>query len=501
MARILLIAFLVAFPFFGSQAQVSNNEMRSHFQQFFENFQRDPVATMQALPVKYDSEGNVVHDALFSPADLEGNQFVTLKDKARAKITYNPAALVMAQINQANDPDSLLLNSQQINFLTLANQNLMKGSVLEQPWSSDYWPTYKGGLANRYTTFGNLRNWLSYKSIFNKLIGVNFRDEVAPEDRSPAEKYDLLMGDENFNFSKWWVKNSINAENRNGAVETWEGICHGWAPAAYLLPRPKKTLTFQLQDGTSLKFFPDDLKGLADALYANNKTRAVFVGTRCNVRTPQLDEAGRIVASNCWDINPGAFHTVMLNRVGADKQSLVMDATYDYEVWNQPVVSYQIAYFNPQTGYWANTPQEASVNVSQFSNDRFKKYRSSQAVTVVGVQMAVTYTVETAPNHYPTDSTHYDVLRTAEYLYDLELDRQGNIVGGEWYQNSHPDFLWSPAAGAQPLAFGEPSRFNAWGSDGLPSQQAKDMALTASGSGQALNAIVQRLMQMSAQQK
>ncbi len=31
-----------------------------------------------------------------------------------------------------------------------------------------------------------------------------------------------------------------------------------------------------------------------------------------------------------------------------------------------------------------------------------------------------------------------------DYHYDLELDSSGRIVGGEWYQNRHPDFVWMP---------------------------------------------------------
>ncbi len=28
------------------------------------------------------------------------------------------------------------------------------------------------------------------------------------------------------------------------------------------------------------------------------------------------------------------------------------------------------------------------------------------------------------------------------YLYDLELNSRNEIIGGEWYNNNHPDFLW-----------------------------------------------------------
>ena len=38
---------------------------------------------------------------------------------------------------------------------------------------------------------------------------------------------------------------------------------------------------------------------------------------------------------------------------------------------------------------------------------------------------------------------HEDKLKVVTYWYDLELDEDNNIVGGEWYTNRHPDFLWT----------------------------------------------------------
>lgn len=501
MNRVSLIALLVLAPFF-SHAQVDKNiEMRTHFRQFFENFQRSPEKTMNTLPLKYDSNGNVVTGStFFTESALQDNNFVSLKDSVRSKITYDPASLVMAEIDGANTPTSLLEGSKQTSIAFLAAPNLATGRVANQPWSSDYWATFRGGLSYRYTAFGNFESWTNYKPLFNNLIGLNFQDTVKTSDRSPAEKYDMLMGDDNFNFTKWWIKKAVDAENSSGEVETWQGICHGWSPASYMLPRPAKAITLKLADGTDLLFYPDDLKALADTLYANNSVKAAFIGSRCNVRNPATDEVGRITNSQCWDINPGSFHTILVNRVGVDKRSLVMDATYDYEVWNQPIVSYKAAYFNPQTGDWQDDATAAIIKIQDFTNDKFKKYRSPKAVSIVGVQMAVSYTVETYSTHYMTDSAAQDVLRTAEYMYDLEIDAAGNIVGGEWYQNAHPDFMWSPYANSQPLAFGEAAQLNAWdATTGLPSASAKNLATTSSGSGQVLNAIVQKLMQMSAQ--
>ncbi|MFX5517657.1 hypothetical protein ABTD52_18090, partial [Acinetobacter baumannii] len=45
--------------------------------------------------------------------------------------------------------------------------------------------------------------------------------------------------------------------------------------------------------------------------------------------------------------------------------------------------------------------------------------------------------------------------KTVRYIYDLELDDSNNIVGGEWYSNAHPDFIWTFPADSQAMAFDE----------------------------------------------
>lgn len=502
MIRAVIAALVVLSPLL-SQAQVSSDESASHLRSFLENFRRDPKTTMNTIPTKYDAHGNVVKDApLFSEDQIRGNNFISAKDKVRSKITFNPSQLVMAQIDGANEPQSIFLTSKSMNIADLGKPGLQNGAVKTQPWSSDYWATFRAGLAFRYADDNYTHSsWSEYKPVFTQLLGVNFQDPEDLDNRSPAEKYDLLMGDKNFTLTKWWIQNAVRAENTNGDVETWQGICHGWSPASFMMPRPSKAIDVKLADGNTLRFFPDDLKALADALYANNRVSQAFVGQRCNDKDPQQDENGRIISSACWDINPGSFHTIMLNRVGIDKQSLVMDATYDYEVWNQPIVKYSFTYFNPQSGDTAATLKDATISKKDYTSDNFAKYRSPDAVSIVGVQMSVTYTVETYSQHAMTNSSDDDALRSADYVYDLELDKNGNIIGGEWYQNAHPDFMWSPSLTAKPTALQEPALYIAWNPlTGLPTDQAKGLAAEASGQGQVLNGIIQRLFQLSSQQ-
>ena len=46
-----------------------------------------------------------------------------------------------------------------------------------------------------------------------------------------------------------------------------------------------------------------------------------------------------------------------------------------------------------------------------------------------------------------SNSSETDVKIAAIYSYDLELNAEKEIIGGEWYGNRHPDFLWTPVKG------------------------------------------------------
>ena len=63
--------------------------------------------------------------------------------------------------------------------------------------------------------------------------------------------------------------------------------------------------------------------------------------------------------------------------------------------------------------------------------------------------MEVVYLIETQPQRLSYDNAAMDAKSKVQYVYDLELDENGNIIGGEWYTNKHPDFLWTPYTGSK----------------------------------------------------
>ena len=123
--------------------------------------------------------------------------------------------------------------------------------------------------------------------------------------------------------------------DRDG-VEYWFGLCHAWVPAAMLEDRPLHTITHN-----GVTFHPGDLEALVIAAY--NRVGADIIGQRCNDKDADIerDEQGRALGTHCRDTNPGTLHVVMSNYLGLHRTSFAEDRTYDYEVWNQPIVAYE----------------------------------------------------------------------------------------------------------------------------------------------------------------
>ena len=105
-----------------------------------------------------------------------------------------------------------------------------------------------------------------------------------------------------------------------------------------MIQRPTKAIEVPAADGkTKIKFYPSDVKALASLLWANASPTTKFIGGRCNVKTrrPMQMAASRIRPAATPTPAPGTLAVV--NQIGKSQRSMVIDATYDYEVWNQPM--------------------------------------------------------------------------------------------------------------------------------------------------------------------
>jgi hypothetical protein len=348
---------------------------------------------------------------------------------------------------------------------------LMKAKLRETPWSGDYWPIYLGILAQRYADpeWKTIKSWSDVSDFYSSDPLLDNADVL-----SPAEKYGVLTGDDGFVFRQAMVNRGKSFLDADGEVPRWMGICEGWSAASFMAPRPLHAVRVWAPAGQGMTFYPADIKGLTSLLWSAAKVPSAFAGLRCNKKADDIKrdpDTGRILDPECFDVNPGFFHLALVNQLGqaslsqdpaGSMRTLVMDATYDAEVWNQPIYGYEYAYFDPRDQKPAGNLSLAMIERASFPEDRFSKWRDPNTKWIVGIALKLDYVSETTARPVLTDSPQNDALTRVTYLYDLELDQNQGIIGGEWYQDAHPDFLWVPVPGSRATMPGDSIAEGKW---------------------------------------
>lgn len=457
------------------------------------SFEANPRRFMETIPVK-DEPATFRN---FTREQILGRAFVPVKNAERRRVGR-------AKIKGHDRPEDVIDNpgSMLTTIQELSEKRLLKKEVKNRPWSDYYWAFFQGQLAYRYAdkNFPKTDDW---QKAF-RYLEANPIDSSSLETLSPAEKYDLLVGDENRTLTKLALEEGEAYYRESGKVEDWMGICDGWAPASFALPRPSRAIKVLAADGkTKLTFYPSDIKALASLLWAINPGEVRFIGGRCDVMKAKTDEFGRVKNDDCFDTNPATWHLAIVNQIGLAGRPLIMDATLDYEVWNHPVVAYEISFFHPQRMMPVKKLEEAIIPRADFAGDRFAKFRHKDTAAMVGVSMKIRYSVETNPRARETDGPENDRTNGTTYLYDLELDQSGKVIGGEWYMNAHPDFLWTPEPGARALTPGdellqkEEAGDLAWNGKTAVPARWREVALRTSKGGAPLALIVESLIEIS----
>ncbi len=385
----------------------------------------------------------------------------------------------------------LLEGQREITSLTeMGKMGLNQGQTSIELWSGHYWPHFQGFLGIRYRDdyFQNLIEMNSqfgkFKDLYEKTPLYSYRGKENL--LSPAEKYDLLVGDTNMTLTKYSWETAQKASNITGDVPVWRGICDGWSAASQMMPRPTKSITLKTPAGLPLTFYPEDLKALGSLSYGRSQNNVIFLGKRCR------GAAIGIFTGSCDGANPGAFHKALTNRVGNLKKTFIADVSPGKEVWNYPVLKYKISYYNVFTDEESNNFMDQMELFTK--KNRFYKSgrRHEKTYAIVGVKAVVTYVDMKKSDLGTTDSVAQDKYLEKEYRYDLELDRGYNILGGEWFGNTMPDFMWAPDDGKYPLSFYETN-------NGTPTSQAEitKAAQAASKDGQPLSVIIEKLFEQA----
>jgi hypothetical protein len=323
-------------------------------------------------------------------------------------------------------------------------------------WADTYWPSGQGSHNNRWQGASVKSPLEKYDAAFNNAAGCDTQPTKIYGDGAKAlwDTYYNCAGP----AAKWQMKNfqgisrMHDGVDNNGdgvtddygsdrskgidGIQGWWGTCHAWAPAALMLPEPQHAVTLNGQ-----KFEIADIKALAQNTF--DRTSAVMLGGRCNNEEINHDVNGS-ANDECADVNPGALHVIVTNFLGLRQAPLIEDRTANYEVWNQPILGFEITKQAEITKTAANqcVGNTTAGNTWTYNTNAKKLYE---------VRMTVTYLSESGALARPVgwqNNTSQD-----DYHYILELNDAGKVVGGRYCTdstNTHIDFLWSPTGSNSP---------------------------------------------------
>ena len=346
--------------------------------------------------------------------------------------------------NYQNDPDRF-----RVEFVYRLADLPQEGEATQSPWPDDYWSYYNDSINARWRGASTPSPAELYDLTFNQWElpegYMDLRPRANRADEWDADYYtqlgplagevhrrrgnaDMVNGRDDDDDGEI---DECDSEDCDG-VEFWWGVCHAWAPASILEPEPVEPVEHNGQT-----FYPSDIKALMMINY--DSAPSVMLGGRCNAREVSRDENGRATDSECQDVNAGAFHVVITNMLGRLGRAFAEDRTYDYQVWNQPIRGYEVTELREGL-----TASEANQVLG--IEDGSYTY-NEDAVSFAEVRMSTRYITESHPSEHPRIPQLDRYTRTDRYHYVLELDAEGNVIGGEWAgssQSNHPDFLWLP---------------------------------------------------------
>ena len=178
----------------------------------------------------------------------------------------------------------------------------------------------------------------------------------------------------------------------------------------------------------------------------------------------------------------------------------MVDASPGKEVWNYPVSKYEFTYAQPITG--VTSADWKAVRIPLLGNEdkiiRGKK-RAEGTVYVVAVIAKVSTMDMRTTNLSAYDDVAADVQQELTWSYDLELDAQGRVLGGEWTKKNGPDFIWAPREDSRPVSVAEARTRLSFDANRGVTAALQAAALQASAAAQPLAVIVDKLFELSAE--
>ena len=282
-----------------------------------------------------------------------------------------------------------------------------RGSDPEKYWSSDYWARNKGGINYRWNA--SPRTGFNLKSPTKEQAMQMSESQLRA--LAPTEKWDLFNGRYDYPLKRRL------ASYASPSRPSWEGICDGWAGAALNHDEPTPKMIAN-PDGIQIPFGSSDIKGLLSWYYAKEWSGGyAMMGRRCNGGL-------NIGTDRCvHDMNAGAFHIVLANRLGVQGLPFIADMDRGKEVWNHIAWDFKSTIVN--------------------NNLARRSTSASGTVKVMRVRSVVRYIWLLSGNTWePVIGTSRQQTRSRTYEYYLDINSAGRIIGGDWISSQRPDFLW-----------------------------------------------------------
>jgi hypothetical protein len=339
-----------------------------------------------------------------------------------------------------------LINTQNHRAVTKIMELPAHGEMDRVPWTDSYWPRNKFATSQRYqenpaqpVTFVRIEN--NKKTLIKN--GKDLKDTFKVEELksmsksdldklSPAEKFCIANCDYSFRHHK----NELSSNSTSN--DAWEGNCNGWSAAALSLEEPG-ICDYTNSDGINITWGSGDIKAMVGFLFG--RTGINSTATQCGRRNLGFNNFFRGLVGKEIGINPGSFHLILSNLLGLQGRGLVFDVDPSKQVWNHPIYKFNST-MHPIHSAITDKAEKGTVREFAVSTDVF--FVIEQRAPSVHPQI-----VKGNPGFkvqsLDRDTPEHGFIFKKTYTYILEVNNQGEIIGGRWTGASiqdHPDFAW-----------------------------------------------------------
>ena len=148
------------------------------------------------------------------------------------------------------------------------------GEARNIPWAGNYWPVYEDSINKKWAGAGSDAASTKYGKAFG-VTGVE--DAVSRYHGIDAQSTRTACTTDEPVQQRSSASRARCAPGQTSGrcIPTWWGICHAWAPAAILLPEPKKAVTYN-----GVEFKVQDIKALLTLVHDRTETQVRLAALR-----------------------------------------------------------------------------------------------------------------------------------------------------------------------------------------------------------------------------